>query len=121
MGKTTPIDLKSWKIEKIGVIGPGIVGMPMASLLANAQIQIGTDKPANVIIIQRESINSGWKIDSINRGKSVIGGIEPDLDDITKSAFEKGLLSGSSDYSELSDNDTDTSDDDTSNTFFSLA
>lgn len=105
MKKTTPIDLNSWKIEKIGVIGPGIVGMPMASLLANAQIKIGTDNPAKVIIIQRKSINSGWKIDSINRGKSVIGGIEPDLDDITRSAFEKGLLSGSSDYSTLSDAD----------------
>lgn len=105
MKNSTPIDLQSWKIEKIGVIGPGIVGMPMASLLANAQIKIGTDHPAKVIIIQRKSINSGWKIDSINSGKSVIGGIEPDLDDITRSAFEKGLLSGSSDYSELSDAD----------------
>jgi UDP-N-acetyl-D-mannosaminuronic acid dehydrogenase len=105
MNNIAPIDLNSWKIEKIGVIGPGIVGMPMASLLANAQIKIGTDNPAKVIIIQRKSINSGWKIDSINRGKSVIGGIEPDLDDITRSAFEKGLLSGSSDYSELSDAD----------------
>jgi UDP-N-acetyl-D-mannosaminuronic acid dehydrogenase len=105
MEKTTPIDLNSWKIEKIGVIGPGIVGMPMASLLANAQIRIGTKNPAKVIIIQRKSINSGWKIDSINRGKSVIGGIEPDLDDITRSAFEKGLLSGTSDYSALSDAD----------------
>jgi UDP-N-acetyl-D-mannosaminuronic acid dehydrogenase len=79
--------------------------MPMASLLANAQIRIGTDQPAKVCIIQRKSVNSGWKIDSINQGKSVIGGIEPDLDDVTRSAFEKGLLSGSSDYSNLSDAD----------------
>ncbi len=33
-----------WKVEKIAVIGPGIVGMPMASLLADAQIKIGTKK-----------------------------------------------------------------------------
>ena len=105
MKNSTPIDLQSWKIDKIGVIGPGIVGMPMASLLANAQIKIGTDQPAKVIIIQRKSINSGWKIDAINSGKSVIGGIEPELNDITRSAFEKGLLSGSSDYSALSDAD----------------
>lgn len=105
MKKTAPIDLESWKIEKIGVIGPGIVGMPMASLLANAQIKIGTYQPAKVIIIQRKSINSGWKIDAINSGKSVIGGIEPELNDITRSAFEKGLLCGSSDYSALSDAD----------------
>jgi UDP-N-acetyl-D-mannosaminuronic acid dehydrogenase len=105
MKNTTPIDLQSWKIEKIGVIGPGIVGMPMASLLANAQIKIGSNQPAKVVIIQRKSVNSGWKIDAINSGKSVIGGIEPELNDITRSAFEKGLLSGSSDYSALSDAD----------------
>jgi UDP-N-acetyl-D-mannosaminuronic acid dehydrogenase len=101
----TPVHPDSWKVEKIGVIGPGIVGMPMASLLANAQIKIGTDKPAKVIVIQRQSINSGWKVDAINRGKSVIGGIEPDLDQITKTAFDSGTLSASTNYSELSDAD----------------
>lgn len=105
MNNITPIDPQSWKVEKIGVIGPGIVGMPMASLLAYAKIRIGTENPARVIIIQRKSINSGWKVDSINRGKSVIGGIEPDLDEITKKAVENGLLSASSDYSLLSDAD----------------
>ena len=105
MKKIAPIDPESWKIEKIGVIGPGIVGMPMASLLANAQIKIGTNQSAKVIIIQRKSVNSGWKIDSINKGKSVIGGIEPDLDRITKAAFDAGTLSASDDYSNLSDAD----------------
>lgn len=105
MNNITPIDPQSWKVEKIGVIGPGIVGMPMASLLANAKIRIGAENPARVIIIQRKSINSGWKVDSINRGKSVIGGIEPNLDEITKKAVENGLLSASSDYSLLSDAD----------------
>lgn len=105
MNKISPIDPKSWKVEKIGVIGPGIVGMPMASLLAHAEIKIGTENPAKVIVIQRESINSGWKVDTINQGKSVIGGIEPDLDEITKYAVEKGLLAASSDYTLLSDAD----------------
>ena len=105
MNKITPIDLQSWKVEKIGVIGPGIVGMPMACLLANAKIKIGSENPAKVIIIQRKSINSGWKVDSINQGKSTIGGIEPNLDEITKNAVENGLLSASSDYSLLSDAD----------------
>jgi len=105
MNKSYPIDPKTWEIEKIGVIGPGIVGMPMAALLAKAKIRIGTDLPAKVVIIQRESVNSGWKIDSINKGKSVIGGIEPDLDNITKEAFENGHISASSDYSVLSDAD----------------
>lgn len=105
MNKITPIDPESWKVEKIGVIGPGIVGMPMASLLAHAEIKIGSENPAKVIIIQRQSINSGWKVDSINQGKSVIGGIEPDLDQITKLTVENGLLSASTDYSLLSDAD----------------
>ncbi len=94
-----------WKVEKIGVIGPGIVGMPMASLLANARIKIGTDKPAKVIVIQRNSVNSGWKVDAINQGKSVIGGIEPGLNRITNEVVEEGLLSASYDFNNLSDAD----------------
>ena len=102
---SAPINSENWKIEKIGVIGPGIVGMPMAAMLANAKIKIGTDKPAKVVIVQRNSINSGWKVDAINSGKSVIGGIEPELDDITRQAVEAGNLSASSDSSVLSDAD----------------
>lgn len=100
-----PINTETWKIEKIGVIGPGIVGMPMAAMLAHARIKIGSDKPAKVVVLQRDSINSGWKVDSINNGKSVIGGIEPDLDDITREAVEAGILSASTDFSVLSDAD----------------
>lgn len=103
--QSSPINIETWKIEKIGVIGPGIVGMPMASMLANARIKIGTDQPAKVIVIQRDSSNSGWKVDSINNGKSVIGGIEPDLDDITKEAVKAGILSASPDFSMLTDAD----------------
>ena len=103
--QNAPINAESWKIEKIGVIGPGIVGMPMAGMLANAQIKIGADGPAKVVVIQRDSRNSGWKVDSINKGKSVIGGIEPELDEITHNAVKAGLLSASSDFSVLSDAD----------------
>jgi UDP-N-acetyl-D-mannosaminuronic acid dehydrogenase len=100
-----PLNVDNWKISKIGVIGPGIVGMPMAALLAKAKIKIGTDEPAKVIVVQRNSVNSGWKVDAINSGKSVIGGIEPELDDITREAVEAGNLSASSDFSVLSDAD----------------
>lgn len=95
----------NWKVAKIGVIGPGIVGMPMAALLANARIKIGTDQPARVVVVQRNSPNSGWKVDAINRGKSVIGGIEPELDAITESCVREKLLSASWDYSVLADAD----------------
>src|SRR5664279_506072 len=100
-----PISSESWKIEKIGVIGPGIVGMPMAAMLANAKIKIGTDQPAKVVVVQRDSVNSGWKVDAINSGKSVIGGIEPELDEVTHAAVAAGTLSASSDFSVLSDAD----------------
>jgi UDP-N-acetyl-D-mannosaminuronic acid dehydrogenase len=102
---TSPLTLQNWKINKIGVIGPGIVGMPMAAILAHARIKIGTDKPAKVIVVQRKSANSGWKVDAINRGRSVIGGIEPDLDIITSDAVKNGLLSATCDFSGLSDAD----------------
>ncbi|MGN6340302.1 MAG: nucleotide sugar dehydrogenase [Ginsengibacter sp.] len=105
MKEKLPLSVDNWKISKIGVIGPGIVGMPMAALLAKAKIRIGTDEPAKVIVVQRNSVNSGWKVDAINSGKSVIGGIEPELDDITRDAVEAGNLSASSDFSVLSDAD----------------
>ena len=103
--RPSPINSENWTVKKIGVIGPGIVGMPMAAMLASARIKIGTDEPAKVIVIQRESVNSGWKVDAINSGKSVIGGIEPDLDRITHQAVKEGLLSASHDFSRLSDAD----------------
>ena len=96
---------ENWKVEKIAVIGPGIVGMPMAALLAHKKICIGTDKPAKVIIIQRNSGTSGWKVEAINSGKSVIGGIEPELDRIVSNSVSEGLLSASHEYSDLSDAD----------------
>ena len=95
----------SWKVEKIAVIGPGIVGMPMAAMLAHAKIKIGSDSPAKVIVVQRNSPTSGWKVDAINSGKSVIGGIEPELDKIVSESVAAGLLSASHNYSELSDAD----------------
>ena len=57
---SAPVKLENWKIKKIGVIGPGIVGMPMAAMLANAKIKIGTEEPAKIVVIQRNSKNSGF-------------------------------------------------------------
>jgi UDP-N-acetyl-D-mannosaminuronic acid dehydrogenase len=96
---------QDWKVEKIGVIGPGIVGMPMAALLANARIKIGTSEPAKVCVVQRNSINSGWKVEAINQGKSVIGGIEPGINEIIEKNVKDGILSASWDYNSLSDAD----------------
>ena len=100
-----PINLNTWEIKKIGVIGPGIVGMPMAGMLAAAKIQSAAGEPARVMVIQRDSANSGWKVNAINNGKSVIGGIEPELDDIVGQSVKEGRLSASSDFNTLSDAD----------------
>lgn len=94
-----------WQLRKIGVIGPGIVGMPMAALLAAARIKQGTDVPAQVLVVQRNSPTSGWKVDAINSGISPIRGVEPELDGIVSEAVEGGLLRATHDCSELQDAD----------------
>jgi UDP-N-acetyl-D-mannosaminuronic acid dehydrogenase len=94
-----------WKIEKIAVIGPGIVGMPMAALLADARIAEGTDRPATVTVVQRASGTSGWKVAAINQGRSPIGGIEPDLDRVVAQSVAAGLLSATHDIATVADAD----------------
>jgi len=60
-------------LPKIGVIGMGYVGIPVAALLADK-------KGIDVTGIQRRSKRSGWKIDVLNAGKSPFEGREPGLD-----------------------------------------
>ena len=91
------------KFQKIGVIGPGIVGMPMAALLAKSFVDLNEN--GEVIVIQRDSKFSGWKVDAINSGNSTIGGIEPLLNEIVSEAVSQGVLKASHDYSELKDAD----------------
>ena len=102
-----PLDLVNgnWVVRKIGVIGPGIVGMPMAALLADAAIREGSDTPARVVVLQRASATSGWKVEAINQGRSPIGGVEPDLDRIVERASRAGLLSATHDVADLKDAD----------------
>lgn len=96
---------KDWKVRKIAVVGPGIVGMPMAAMLASARIHEGADEPAKVVVVQRNSPTSGWKVDAINAGFSSINGVEPELDDIVREAVDAGLLTASHRYSDVSDAD----------------
>lgn len=95
----------SWSIKKIVVIGPGIVGVPMAALLAHHRIREGSSVPAQVVVLQRPSISSGWKVDAINAGRSPIGGIEPALDAMIADAVAAGTLSASHDYGMAKDAD----------------
>ena len=95
----------SWSVRKIAVVGPGIVGMPMAALLAHARIKEGSEEPATVTVIQRNSTTSGWKVGAINSGRSPIGGVEPELDKVVAEAVEARLLSASHDYAAARDAD----------------
>ncbi len=95
----------SWSVKKIAVVGPGIVGMPMAALLAHARICEGSSEPAKVVVIQRSSATSGWKVEAINAGRSPIGGVEPDLDRIVAEAVGAGLLSATHDINAARDAD----------------
>jgi UDP-N-acetyl-D-mannosaminuronic acid dehydrogenase len=94
--------LRKLRVKKIGVIGPGIVGTPMAALLATADRQGG---PPEVMVVQRSSVTSGWKVDAINQGKSPIGGVEPDLSNLIADAVRNGRLRATHDYAELRDAD----------------
>ncbi len=87
---------------RAAVVGPGIVGMPMAALLADATRRVDSI-PGEVVVIQRNSPTSGWKIDAINRGESPIGGIEPDLDRLVATNAAAGTLRASPNYSEVQD------------------
>ena len=98
-------EAQNWVVRKIGVIGPGIVGMPMAALLADAKIRQGTEQPAKVVVAQRDSLTSGWKVGAINSGISPIKGIEPALDDLVRSAVADGILSATHDTADLYDAD----------------
>jgi len=93
------------RIEKIAVVGAGVVGVPMAAALAAAHPRIGSPRPARIVLIQRESPTSGWKVAAINSGRSPLGGIEPGLDLIIRDAVSAGLLSASSDFGALRDAD----------------
>lgn len=86
--------------DLVGVIGPGIVGMPMAALLAQAAMRRGSGR---VIVVQRDSPNSGWKVAAINEGRSPIGGVEPALDEIVAATARAGHLSASHDVHALAD------------------
>ena len=98
-------EIATWTVRKIGVIGPGIVGTPMAALLAGARVREGSDDPATVTVVQRDSPTSGWKVEAINAGRSPIGGIEPALDHVVAETVAAGLLEASHDYESLADAD----------------
>ncbi len=74
------------KSAKIGVIGLGYVGLPLAMEFANANYQVlGIDIDQN-------------KINSLNNGENYINDVD---DEELKSAVKKGLLKGTTDFSKV--------------------
>jgi nucleotide sugar dehydrogenase len=90
--------------NKIAVVGPGTVGMPLAALLASAG---GTDgsPPPRVVVVQRPSVSSGWKVDAINAGRSPVGGNEPDLERLITESVASGHLTATHCSDECADAD----------------
>ncbi len=86
--------------RKIAVVGMGYVGIPAAALLADVD---GFD----VTGVQRRSKRSGWKIETLNNGKSPIEGDEPGLDElIHRVAVEKKTFRVTDDVSIIRDIET---------------
>jgi len=98
-------DDHDWPVGKIGVVGPGIVGMPMAAMLAHASMRGTLPTRPQVVIVQRASPTSGWKVEAINAGRSPIGGVEPDLDVVVRETVAAGALRATHDIGELADAD----------------
>jgi UDP-N-acetyl-D-mannosaminuronic acid dehydrogenase len=91
--------------NKVAVIGAGIVGVPMAAMLADARLRPGSGAPSRVVLIQRDSATSGWKVAALNAGKNPLGGTEPGLEDMIARAAAAGLLHATTDMTETRDAD----------------
>lgn len=83
-------------IHRVVVIGAGPVGVPVAVLLATAPPEGGAPPP-EVVLLQRNSPASGWKVGALNAGRSPVGGHEPDLPDLLATAVASGRLRASHD------------------------
>jgi len=78
---------------KVGVVGLGYVGLPVACLLASAGFQVtGVD-------IKQD------RVDTINNGLSPIEGKEPGLAKLLAGVIEKGQLTATTSYDDLSNAD----------------
>lgn len=88
--------------NKITVVGPGAVGTPVAVLLASATGSDGSPPP-RVVMVQRPSASSGWKVKAINGGRSPLGSHEPQLERLLAQSVVRGRLSATHDHDTCSD------------------
>ena len=92
-------------VREIAVVGPGVVGLPMAALLATAELWAPDGAPTRVTIVQRPSTSSGWKVGAINAGRSPIGALEPAIDDLVAQGAGSGRLRATTQYADIRDAD----------------
>ena len=92
-------------VREIAVVGPGIVGLPMAALLASAELWAPDGVPTRVTVVQRPSPSSGWKVGAINAGRSPIGALEPAIDELVAQGAGSGRLRATTQYGDIRDAD----------------
>jgi UDP-N-acetyl-D-mannosaminuronic acid dehydrogenase len=92
-------------LREIAVVGPGVVGLPMAALLASAELWAPDGAPARVTVVQRASTSSGWKVGAINAGRSPIGALEPEIDDLVAQGAGSGRLRATTQFADIRDAD----------------
>ena len=88
-------------VREIGVVGPGMIGLPMAALLASAELWSPDGAPTRVTVVQRASPSSGWKVGAINAGRSPIGGLEPAIDELVAQGAGSGRLRATTQYADI--------------------
>jgi UDP-N-acetyl-D-mannosaminuronic acid dehydrogenase len=88
-------------VREIAVVGPGLIGLPMAAMLANAELWAPDGTPARVTVVQRASRSSGWKVGAINAGRSPIGRLEPAVDELVAQGAGSGRLRATTEYRDI--------------------
>jgi len=92
-------------VRQIAVVGPGVVGLPMAALLASAELWAPDGAPTRVTVVQRPSTSSGWKVGAINAGRSPIGTLEEGIDELVAQGAGSGRLRATTQYADIRDAD----------------
>ena len=92
-------------VREIAVVGPGIVGLPMAALLASAELWAPDGVPTRVTVVQRPSTSSGWKVGAINAGRSPIGALEAGIDELVAQGAGSGRLRATTQFADIRDAD----------------
>lgn len=107
--KRTPLALHGGPepifLREIAVVGPGVVGMPIAALLSTAELWAPDGTPTRVTVVQRASASSGWKVGAINAGRSPIGALEPALDELVAQGAGSGRLRATTEFAAIRDAD----------------